>query len=305
VLRVGAAVGALALVLWAATQVDWRALWVSLRDLDVGVWLIAVAVGAVIKLGAKIGRSHALVVAVARARGVTPPPLRATARLFASTHAIGQLLWPPVGMSLRTVGLVRDGLSVAAAAEIQVGERIAEAVALAAMAGVMAIAAPGALTRLFGSAGWWILLGLVAVIAVVTVSARSSRRVRRAWTTGWQPLAVASGFALLSHIGDVVILMLVAHAAHVPVDLPAILVAFVAVNSAAVIPLVPGQLGVLEAAVVFGLAYGGVAAAPALAVALAYRAAYLVPLVVLGLPSALFESLGRRVDCLRSPGPAL
>ena len=293
-LRVGAVVGALGLVVWAATRVDWRVMWASLRDVDLGVWLLAAAVGAVVKLGGKIARSHALVVAVARARGVAPSSLGATARLFASTHAIGQVLWPPVGMSLRTVGLVRDGFSVGAAAEVQVGERIAEAVALAAMAAVMAVAAPGALGQLFGSAAPWIVFGVAAAIAVVMVAALGSRRVRRAWTTGWMPLVVASGFALLSHAGDVAILLLAAHAAHVSVGIAAVLVAFVAVNSAAIIPLVPGQLGVLEAAVVFGLAYGGVAAEPALAVALVYRAAYLLPLVALGLPSTVIESMKRR-----------
>ena len=282
--------GTLALVVWAALRLDWSSLTQSLRDLDHGIWLLAVAVGAAWKLAAKAARSHVLTRAVARARKTTPPSLATTTRQYVGTHAVGQLLWPPVGMSLRTVGLVREGMSVVGAAQVQVGERIAEAVALVAMAALTAILAPGALAPLFGAASTAIIVAAVVVAMLGVAFALASSRVRRAWAAGWRPLLWASLWAFVSHVGDVVMLLIAARAAHVPVELAPALVAFLAVNTAAIIPLVPGQLGVLEAAVVLGLAYGGIPAEPALVVALAYRAAYLVPLIVVGLPLVLVEA---------------
>ena len=51
------------------------------------------------------------------------------------------------------------------------------------------------------------------------------------------------------------------------------------------VPVVPAQLGVQEAAIVLALAPAGVPAPAALAAALAYRAAHVVPLVLVGLPA--------------------
>ena len=290
IVKLIAIAGTLALIAWAASRLDWSSLIESLRGVDRGMWLVAVVVGLVWKLAAKALRSHVLVQAIARARDTAPPSLWTTARQYIGTHALGQLLWPPLGMSLRTVGLMRDGLPVVAAAQVQVGERIAEAVALVAMAGVTVFLAPGALEPIFGAAGGIIIAALAALAIVGLALALASRRVRRAWAAGWRPLLWASLWALLAHIGDVAMLLIAAHAANVPIELAAALVAFLAVNSAAIIPLVPGQLGVLEAAVVLGLAYGGIPAEPALAVALAYRFAYLIPLSAVGLPFLLWET---------------
>ncbi len=302
--KLGAIAGTLTVIAWAGSRLDWPSLIAALGEVDRGIWLVAVAVGLVWKLAAKTMRSHVLVQAIARSRNTAGPSLGTTARQYIGTHAVGQLSWPPLGMSLRTVGLLRDGLPVVAAAQVQVGERIAEAVALVAMAGVTAALAPGALEPIFGAAGGVIIAALAALTVLGLALALASRRVRRAWAAGWRPLSWASLWALLSHIGDVAMLLIVAHAAQVPVELAAALVAFLAVSSAAIIPLVPGQLGVLEAAVVLGLAYGGIPAEPALVVALAYRFAYLIPLAAIGLPFLLWETrrqtATRAADELRS-----
>lgn len=281
------------LVGWAALKVDWGSLADTLREVDLAIWLVAVAIGVAWKLTAKIARSHVLIVAVARARGVTPPTWWSTASLFTSTHALGQILWPPVGISLRTLGLVRGGLPVVAAAEVQVGERVAEAIALLAMGGVVAIAAPGAIGGLFGSAAGWLVGALAVLTAIAIAAVVLSRRVRAAWSSGLWPLMWSGLWALVSHVGDVAILLLASRALGIELPVAPALIAFLAVNSAAIIPLIPGQLGVAEAAVVLGLGWGGIAAEPALAVALAYRAAYLMPMIVLGLP-LLFADLRRR-----------
>ncbi|MCB9559681.1 MAG: flippase-like domain-containing protein [Kofleriaceae bacterium] len=82
-------------------------------------------------------------------------------------------------------------------------------------------------------------------------------------------------------------------AAGVDAGVATLLLGVVAINLAAALPVVPAQLGVQESAIVVALAAGGVATAPALACALAYRAAHAIPLVTVGLPALASLGLGR------------
>ena len=89
-------------------------------------------------------------------------------------------------------------------------------------------------------------------------------------------------------------LLLVAHGMDVGVDLGAVLLAFLAVNGACAVPVTPAQLGVQESAIVVVFGAAGIAAPPALAVALAYRAAHVRPLVLVGVPALLVTWMRRQ-----------
>lgn len=266
----------------AARRIDPSAIGHGLRHLALGPWLAAVAALVFLKLGAKTLRSHALVVAACRTADTTPPSWLATARLVLASYAVGMLAWPPLGFTLRGVGLHRAGLPVPAMLAVQLGERVAEAVAIAAMVGLALLAVPAAgelpLHRALVIAG-------VTVLAVAALAA-GSRRAR-----GWlRTLAIpradltrASAWAVASAVGELVVIALAARAAGLTLDPGTVLVTMIAINLGAALP-VPGQLGVIEAAVALALATIAVPTTTAITVALAYRLAHLVALGALGLP---------------------
>ena len=221
----------------------------------------------VAKIGPKVVRSQVLLTASSRRLGLAPPPWAVTARLLTASHAAGQLAWGPLGFTVRTVALCDAGMSLGAVVRVHVAERIAAA----ALAG-LAVAASGRLR------------GLI---------------VRYADTGG--ALARSSAWAFASSLGDVAVLWLAARGMHVSLDLPTAVLAFLAVNGATAVPVTPAQLGVQESAIVVALGTGGVAAPQALACALAYRAAHIVPLALVGLP-ALLATWARRCR-LDAPAP--
>jgi uncharacterized membrane protein YbhN (UPF0104 family) len=295
-LRAAAAIAGLVLLALAARRIDGAALAAALGRLDAARWLLAVAAVLGWKLGAKGLRSQGLLATAAARDGRPAPGFAETARLLLASHAAGQILWSPLGFTVRTIGLARAGWPLASIARVQLGERIAEAVALTAMValtvavaghadltGSAAIAGAGAL--LGGRAGLGLLaLALIAAAAVAAWAGSAPLRRAARWLG---PIGRASLWALLSSAGDLAVLLLAASAVGVPLGLPTALVVFVAVNGATAVPLVPAQVGVMEAAIVVGLSTAGVGAAEGLAVAVAYRAAHVAPLALGGGPGLL------------------
>lgn len=264
---VGALLG-LGVLAICARHLDIHQLWTSLRAMDpvlAGVAMLVVLAG---KIGAKIFRSQRLLDAEARRAGVVSPSLPTTARLLYASHAAGQLAWGPLGFTVRTVALKAGGLPLGMIARVHVAERIAEGAGILAIAFV-AIMASGPVQLVAASIGLVLLVDL---------------------TFGF---AGAAAWSFSSSIADIAILALATHAMHVDAGLAPIVVGFLAINAAYLLPT-PGQLGVQEAAIVLAFSTAGIPAPAALACALAYRCVHLVPLAVVGIPALVATTLHRK-----------
>ncbi len=304
-LRLAVAAISLGAIAIASRDLDLGAVADSIRRVDPALGLAAALAVLGAKIGAKVVRSQILLVASCRRLGIAPPTWAATARLLVASHAAGQLAWGPLGFTVRTVALCDAGMPLGAVVRVHVAERIAEAAGLAAIATFALAFAPAAIT------GSWlgrILLGALAAALLAGLAIAASRRLRdlvvRYADTGGA-LARSSAWALASSLGDIAVIWLVARGLHVSLDLPTAILAFLAINGSAVVPVTPAQLGVQESAIVVALAAGGIPAPQALACALAYRAAHVVPLALVGLPALLATWARRdRLAAPAAPAPA-
>lgn len=278
--------GAAALVL-AARHVDVGAIAAALRDMDPLLGTAAMVAMLVGKIGAKVLRSQRLLAVECARAGCAPPPLPVTARLLAASHAAGQLAWGPLGFTVRTISLKADGMPLGTIARVHIAERIAEALGIAAVAVVALALAPAAIL------GSWLgriaIAGLVLIAALVAVVASVPRLRARlaARAPAGKALALAALWAFASSLADVAVLLLASLAVHVEVGAAPLLLAFLAVNGVCALPVTPAQLGVQEAAITVAFATAGIPAPAALACALAYRCAHLVPLALVGVPSLI------------------
>ena len=113
-------------------------------------------------------------------------------------------------------------------------------------------------------------------VAETVAQLRAVRPTARDW-------AVAAVYALLNWVLDLVCLAACTHALGIAGLTPAVLLtAYVAGMAASSLSLLPGGLGVVDAALVLGLVAGGAAAAPALSAVVLYRLISLVGVVVAG-----------------------
>jgi uncharacterized membrane protein YbhN (UPF0104 family) len=175
-----------------------------------------------------------------------------------------------------------------------VAERFAEAIGIAAVAAIALGVAPAAILGAWP--GRALIAGLALVAAAAAVIAAVPRlRARFAARVGaGRALAIAALWALASSAADVAVLWLACRAVHVDAGAAPLLLAFLAVNGACAVPVTPAQLGVQEAAITVAFATAGIAAPAALACALAYRCAHLVPLAVVGVPALIATWLPAR-----------
>jgi len=301
--RVGLAVIALGAVVMVARGLDPAAVGDALSGVDLALVAVAAATMVLGKLGAKLGRSQRVVDDVAAAAGVPSMPWPTTARLLLSAHAAGLLAWAPLGFTVRTLGLRDHGLSLPAIARVHIVERLAEIAALV-LVGAAAIAvAPAAAAHTPSELITGALIAAIAAAALIAAALVSSRV--RTWARELRglgrTLVAAGGWAAIAAAADVVVMAIAARAAGLHLGLPAVMLAFVAVNASSAAPVAPAQIGVQETAVVVALAGAGVPTGPALACALAYRAAHMVPLIVLGLPSLASLGLLRPRRLARAP----
>lgn len=283
----GIALAGFGVLAYLARDLDTAALVDSITRIDPGFGLLAAALVLVGKIGAKVVRSQILLAEECRRVGVPAPTWPVTARLLVASHAAGQLAWGPLGFTVRTLALRDGGMPLLSVARVHVVERIAEAIGIAVIAVAVLVIAPDAV---LGSWFGRVLLGVLVAAAlagsVVAISRRLRSRLARHAGAG-RALAHATVWAFASSVADVGILLLVAHGMHVGVDLGTALLAFLAINGACAVPVTPAQLGVQESAIVVVLGASGIGAPAALAVALGYRAAHVLPLLVVGLPALL------------------
>jgi hypothetical protein len=282
-IKLAITVASVAALAFAARDLDVASVAEAVRRVDPVFGLLAAFAMLGAKLGAKVVRSQILLAASCRRLGIAPPAWATTARLLAASHAAGQLAWGPLGFTVRTVALCDGGMPLGAVARVHVAERIAEAAGIAALALAAFVFAPAAIWD-----AWLgrVLLAALAAAALTGIAVGLSPRlrgfvVRNADTGG--ALVRSSAWALASSIADVTVLLLAARGMHVAVDLPAALLAFLAVNGACAVPVTP--------------------APQALACALAYRAAHVVPLALVGLP-ALLATWARRAKPAAAAGSA-
>lgn len=269
--RIGVSLIGLGVLAICARHLDLHQLWSSLRAMDPVLASVAMLVVLAGKIGAKIFRSQRLLDAEARRAGVTPPSLRTTARLLYASHAAGQLAWGPLGFTVRTVALKAGGLPLGMIARVHVAERIAEGAGILAIAFIAIMGSThSSPVQLVGPS-----IGLVLLVDL---------------TFGF---AGATAWSLASSIADIAVLALATHAMHVGAGLAPIIVGFLAINAAYLLPT-PGQLGVQEAAIVLAFATAGIPAPAALACALAYRCVHLVPLAAVGIPALVATTLDRK-----------
>jgi uncharacterized membrane protein YbhN (UPF0104 family) len=293
VLKWAIAIVGLGVLLYLGRDLDTEALVAAITDIDPRFGIAAALLVVVGKIGAKVIRSQILLVEECRRVGCPAPTLRTTARLLVASHAAGQLAWGPLGFTVRTLALRDGGMPLLSVARVHIVERIAEAIGIAVIAVAVLVIAPEAV---LGSWFGRILLGVLGLAALVGLIAIVSRRLRSLFAQhagAGRALAKSTAWAFASSLADVGVLWLVAHGMGVDLDLGTVLLAFLAVNGVGALPLTPAQIGVQEGSIVVVLAAAGIAAAPALAVALAYRAAHVVPLVLVGLPALLVTWLRR------------
>jgi uncharacterized membrane protein YbhN (UPF0104 family) len=283
--RWGITLASAAALAYAARDLDVRATLASIRGVDPLLGLAAALVMLLCKVGFKTVRTQILLDEASVRVPCASPPLAVTARLLVASHAAGQLAWGPLGFTVRTVALRDGGMPLGAVARAHVAERIAEAFGLAVVAAVALCVEPAAI------AGSWlgrILLAALALAVLATAALAASHRLRarlRTYAGSGRALARATAWALASSVADLTVLALAARGMHVDAGVAPILLAFLAVNGACAVPVTPAQLGVQESAIVVAFATAGIASPQALACALAYRAAHIVPLVLVGVPA--------------------
>ncbi|MCE9580542.1 MAG: lysylphosphatidylglycerol synthase domain-containing protein [Deltaproteobacteria bacterium] len=294
----------LAALLLIAGKIDLTSARAAIAGLHPGWVALAIAVVLGAKLGAKVVRSQRALDDVA---GSAAPRWPSTARLLIASHAAGQLAWAPLGFTVRTIALGAHGLSLGAIARVHVLERVAEAAALAAIAALALACAPHAAGAMLAPGVTTVIA--LAALAILAIVAATSRRARRAFTAlraDRRTLAHVSAWSIVAGAADVAVVALALAAAGqdpLALGLAPPLLAVLALNLACAVPVVPAQLGVQEAAIVLALAPAGVSTPAALAAALAYRAAHVVPLVLVGLPA--LASLGALRLRVRAPRPGL
>jgi uncharacterized membrane protein YbhN (UPF0104 family) len=214
-----------------------------------------------------------------------------TARLMAlyvTSYAADNLVMSQAGFGLRVAFLRLRGVPLATAASAQGIEKALEAVGLALTAGPF----------LWTSSLTWLRVPLVVVAAtastglaiLVVALPRFKHRVLRNLADGAAALkrprsALAIlALTLLGWLLEAAMLIAVLLAMRVEAPLlPAAALLLIAVNLAALIPGLPGNLGTFEVSASLALVAVGVPKATALSVALVYHALHTLPVTLAGL----------------------
>ena len=218
------------------------------------------------------------------------PSLLDMAMLVLAGQAANNLLPLRGGEAVRAAGLrVRHGYPFNRLIGAQLIEKLVEVLSLTAFAlPLLPLAAHAGVRPLLVAAAFLAALGAGAGFLATHLS-------RRRPSPRFAPLhdAIAVlrhpkvwsrsiGYAMASDAIDVVMIALAGAAVGISFPLTTCCVVLLAVNLAIALPSSPGQLGVLEAGAVIALVGMGVPRENALAFALVYHAAHLVPTTVAG-----------------------
>jgi glycosyltransferase 2 family protein len=219
-----------------------------------------------------------------------PIPYRLLLRYTLATNAANAVLPARAGDAMR-VWLLRDrhDVPVARSAAAVVLEKTADVTAL----GLLAAPLPWLLPSLpegVGQALRTVLVVIGVLLAALGIASRHATRSR--WLAGLavlrepSKLAPAFGAILATWLLDLGCVLLVMAAVGLTPRLADALLVLLFVNLATAIPASPGQLGTHELGALTALRLQGVDAEQAVAFALLYHAAQLVPVLALGLVDA-------------------
>lgn len=263
-----------AAVLWGALRTAGAArLWDALAQADGRLVLLACAIGVGPRLWARVERTRSLL----RALTAAPPPFLAVTRILLASYAASHVA-PVLGAMALRVALLRRllGGGLGAVALAYGAEKILDALSLGLIfLGALLLAAEPARRASAGPVGAALLL----CCGALALGLRWARRRLRALAPAL--LLRAGALSLLTDASDVLMLALCLAAAGVWPGAPLCLLAFLAVNGVLALPVTPGQLGALEAAIVATLAAAGRDPARALAAAALYHLAHLSTLPLL------------------------
>jgi uncharacterized membrane protein YbhN (UPF0104 family) len=273
--RVAAVIGVVAACVWFLRSVEWHSVGDALRGADLRLVLLAAAL------------NFLLVLVKAERWRVICEPIAAlsTARLFANLlvgYAASIVLPGRAGEALRVV-LLRDRVAVLTAAGTIVAEKLFEGLGLLLLILPLPFLLP--LPR-------WVALTIAGVAALGflgSIGAVSLARVGNRWSRGLacvrsrDRFVAATGWSLLSHLIDALEVWLVLSALHLDLPWPAPLLVLLTLNLAIAAPSTPGQLGAFEAGAVAGLRVLHVESSAALAFALVYHLAQVLPVLAAGL----------------------
>jgi uncharacterized membrane protein YbhN (UPF0104 family) len=290
------AVGAvvLAAALRYATRFPWAHTWAALAAAD---WsLLAVACAAnLLSLAAK-GASWQLLL-----RSHLPARFRTTQAATFAGAAVGSFSVAVSGEAMRLHLLAsRDGIVAADGARSIVASRLVEAAALGIGLGVFA-AVPTGLSP------WRLLAGGLglAAIALALLGRLPWIRLRgpeggpaRGWTPGG--LVAPLGFAMAGWALQWATYHWSIAAMHVAVTPSASMLALVIANLGGALRLTPGNVGVVQGAVLVALRPYGVRASTAIAAGLALQAVQVIPVAAIG--SVILGRRGLRLVRRRAPG---
>lgn len=229
----------------------------------------------------------------------------ATARLmrfFVTSYAADNLIMSPAGTGLRVSLMHTSGIPLTRAVEVQIVEKALEAITLALLACPLALLprqpawvrevialclAVGVVAA--GAAAWLVLRRGTrgAVLRRLTEFMRSLGRPRLILELGVT--------TVLAWVVEAALVVWTLQALHlkVPLLVTATLV-LLAVNTAALVPGLPANIGPFEASCVLALSAVHVDPARALGFALLYHGLHTIPVTLAGLPGLLQAGRGRR-----------
>jgi hypothetical protein len=295
---IATAVG-LALLALLVHDLDPRRLAAALAGADWRWVVLAAALNLTVNLAARVARARSLLEPL---RPRAAPTRRELCEVLLSSWAWSNLLPARAGDALRAAVLHRrHGYPLGALVAVQLFEKVVEAQSLGVFAiPLLAVATPpGAV-----AAPAWIFaavaaLGALAIVwgarrrrgptpppsAALSAARRFLWRLAEAWRLlhSPRPWSRALGWSCLSDLADAAMIGLCLAAVGVSLGPAAWLTVLLSVNLAIALPSTPAHLGVFEAAAVLALGAFAVPSDQALAFALLYHAAHVLPVTIVGL----------------------
>jgi uncharacterized membrane protein YbhN (UPF0104 family) len=285
---IGVALG-IALCAWLAHSLDWNQLRAVFASADWRLVLAAALLNLIPNTTARVFRFRALLSRIPSSR--RPIGTFELTRVVLGTRALSLLLPARAGELWRLSRLHRrHGYGVGGVLSVVLLESVVEAVSLLVPALFLLPLVP-----LFG---WTrgarpvaIALLALSVMTVLWLNRRRSpqrsskiakllQSVRALGSPGTWARALA--WSWISDATDVAMIALSARAAGLVLDVPGAFAVLIAVNLACLLPAAPAQIGTLEAGAVLVLQALGAGQDQAVAIALLYHAAHLLPIAVAG-----------------------
>lgn len=286
----------LILVAWALCRLDVKVFAHSLQHSHISLWVLAALVNVAIRAGARAERTRGLLRSLP---GRMPRFLGLYLDLVSAQAATA--LWPPAGMGFRLLVLRQHyGFASTDLVGEQIVEKLLDGMSLG-LWGVLALLS-GELPSALQLAVWVAcLLGLAACMGLLLSKLPALRRrlppLPRLYLSSLAWTAALDVF-------DMAMLELCLRAAGVHVSIHVLLLLFVALNLAVLLPLTPAGFGVVEATVMLVLKPLGISAETALAGALLYHLAVVGPFLLLG-PLASVREVFAQARVAQSPAASV